>query len=85
MLSPLDGSPLAERAIPYVGVFGADAVVMATHGRTGIQRAVLGSVTGTVLRAGPTPVLLVHPRGAPTDAAPAELTIPVEMGAVPTF
>jgi nucleotide-binding universal stress UspA family protein len=63
----------------------ADLIVMATHGRTGIQRAVLGSVAGTVLRAGPTPVLLVHLRGAPTDAAPAELTIPVEMGAVPTF
>ena len=40
----------------------ADLIVMATHGRTGIRRAVLGSVAGTVLRAGPTPVLLVHPR-----------------------
>ena len=40
----------------------ADLIVMATHSRTGIRRAVLGSVAGTVLRTGPTPVLLVHPR-----------------------
>lgn len=40
---------------------GADAIVMATHGRTGLRRAVRGSVAGTVLRTGSTPVLLVHP------------------------
>jgi nucleotide-binding universal stress UspA family protein len=40
----------------------ADLIVMATHGRTGIRRALLGSVAGTVLRTGPTPVLLVHPQ-----------------------
>jgi nucleotide-binding universal stress UspA family protein len=40
----------------------ADLVVMATHGRTGIPRAVLGSVAGEVVRTGSTPVLLVHPQ-----------------------
>jgi nucleotide-binding universal stress UspA family protein len=40
----------------------ADLIVMATHGRTGIRRALLGSVAGTVLRTGYTPVLLVHPQ-----------------------
>jgi nucleotide-binding universal stress UspA family protein len=39
----------------------ADLVVMASHGRTGIPRAVFGSVTGAVLRDGFTPVLVVHP------------------------
>ena len=39
----------------------ADLVVMATHGRTGIRRAVLGSVAGAVLTAGSAPVLLVSP------------------------
>ncbi|HEX8968850.1 MAG TPA: universal stress protein, partial [Chloroflexota bacterium] len=48
----------------------ADLIVMATHGRTGIRRAVLGSVAGTVLRTGTTPVLLVHPR-APSTSAPS--------------
>jgi nucleotide-binding universal stress UspA family protein len=64
----------------------ADLIVMATHGRTGIRRAVLGSVAGTVLRSGPTPVLLVHPQGSsPVEVAPAELTVPVQIGPVPTF
>jgi nucleotide-binding universal stress UspA family protein len=43
----------------------ADLIVMATHGRTGIQRAVLGSVAGTVLRTACTPVVLVRPDIAP--------------------
>ena len=29
------------------GACGADLVVMATHGRTGLRRAVLGSVAGS--------------------------------------
>ncbi len=41
---------------------GADLVIMASHGRTGLSRAVFGSVTGAVLRDGNTPVLVVHPR-----------------------
>jgi nucleotide-binding universal stress UspA family protein len=40
---------------------GAGMVVMATHGRTGLARAVLGSVAGEVLHHGTTPVLLVRP------------------------
>jgi len=43
---------------------GADLVVMATHGRTGIRRAVLGSVAGAVLTPGSVPVLLVSPAAA---------------------
>jgi nucleotide-binding universal stress UspA family protein len=39
----------------------ADLVVMATHGRTGIRRAVLGSVASAVLTMGSVPVLLVSP------------------------
>lgn len=39
----------------------ADLIAMATHGRGGIARAVLGSVTDLVLRTSPAPVLVVHP------------------------
>lgn len=61
----------------------ADLIVMATHGRTGISRAVLGSVAGTVLRTGTTPVLLVHPTEPPVaQAQPAERDA---VGLVPTF
>jgi nucleotide-binding universal stress UspA family protein len=52
---PAPGITMAEIAR------GADLVVMATHGRTGIRRAVLGSVAGGVLTTGSVPVLLVSP------------------------
>ncbi len=52
----------------------ADLVVMASHGRTGIPRAVFGSVTGAVLHDGFTPVLVVHPGiPAPPPAVPEPL------------
>ena len=38
-----------------------DLIVMATHGRTGLQRFVLGSVAKRVVRESPVPVLTVHP------------------------
>lgn len=38
-----------------------DAIVMATHGRTGVARAMLGSVADRVVRSGVAPVLLVRP------------------------
>ena len=39
---------------------GADLIVMATHGRGGLKRAVLGSVADQVARESRTPVLLVQ-------------------------
>jgi nucleotide-binding universal stress UspA family protein len=39
---------------------GADLIVMSTHGRRGIKRALLGSVTETVVRSAPCPVLTVR-------------------------
>jgi nucleotide-binding universal stress UspA family protein len=44
---------------------GGDLVVMATHGRTGLGRALLGSVAGDVVRTGVTPVLLIHASDKP--------------------
>jgi nucleotide-binding universal stress UspA family protein len=40
----------------------AAAVVMATHGRTGLARTLLGSVAGKVVHEGDAPVVLVRPR-----------------------
>jgi len=42
---------------------GADAIVMCTHGRTGLGRVVYGSVADAVLRGSRVPVLLVRSRG----------------------
>jgi nucleotide-binding universal stress UspA family protein len=40
----------------------ADLIVMATHGRKGIDRLILGSVAERVVRESPKPVLTVKPR-----------------------
>jgi nucleotide-binding universal stress UspA family protein len=39
---------------------GADLVVMGTHGRKGVARALLGSVAEKVVRTSPVPVLTIH-------------------------
>ncbi len=41
--------------------YNAAAVVMATHGRTGIGRMLMGSIAGRVLHNSPCPVLVVRP------------------------
>jgi nucleotide-binding universal stress UspA family protein len=43
----------------FIKESGADLVVMASHGRSGIRRTFMGSVTEQVLRASPKPVLVV--------------------------
>jgi nucleotide-binding universal stress UspA family protein len=40
---------------------GADLIVMGTHGRKGVARALLGSVTENVIRSATRPVLTIHP------------------------
>ena len=42
---------------------GADVIVIASHGRGTVVRAVLGSVASNLLRTSPCPVLVVRPEG----------------------
>jgi len=56
----VSGSPHAE-IVEYAADEGVDLVVMGTHGRTGLDRYLLGSVTERVVRTTETPVLTVHP------------------------
>ena len=49
----------------------AAAVVMATHGRTGLFRSMLGSVAGGVVHAASVPVVLVRPTAAQPAGGPA--------------
>ena len=47
----------------------ADLIVMASHGRGGVVRVALGSVSDAVVRASPVPVMIVPPRrDQPADA-----------------
>jgi nucleotide-binding universal stress UspA family protein len=41
---------------------GADLIVMSTHGRTGLQHVLMGSVAEKVVRLAPCPVLTVKRR-----------------------
>jgi nucleotide-binding universal stress UspA family protein len=52
-----------------------DLIVMGTHGRTGLNRLVLGSVAERVVRKAPCPVLTVRanaPAGLGSEATPLE-------------
>jgi nucleotide-binding universal stress UspA family protein len=49
-----------ELILEYADRQTVDLIVMATHGRTGLKRLVLGSVAERVLRAAYCPVLLVR-------------------------
>lgn len=52
---------IVEAAVDWA----ADLLVLGTHGRSGIERLVLGSVADGVVRRSPVPVLLMPPRAAP--------------------
>jgi nucleotide-binding universal stress UspA family protein len=61
----LQGDPATE-IVRYARDAGADLVVMGTHGRTGVERLLLGSVAEKVLRDAHCSVLVVKlPRGQP--------------------
>ncbi len=68
--SDADARPMVGHGSPHRNIVevadehDCDLIVMATHGRTGIERGLLGSVTERVLRTAETPVLAV-PRTQP--------------------
>ncbi|WP_411963185.1 universal stress protein [Haloferax sp. YSMS24] len=53
------GAPY-EAIVQYAEEHGIDIIVMATHGRTGVERVLLGSVTERVVRTASMPVLTIH-------------------------
>jgi nucleotide-binding universal stress UspA family protein len=64
-----------RRGVAWVEVLNAveeanaDLVVMGTHGRRGLSRALLGSVAEKLVRSSPVPVLTVGPDKSPDAAA----------------
>jgi len=54
------GLPVEERIVMAARDWPADLIVMGTHGRRGVTRAMLGSSAEAVLRTSPVPVLLVR-------------------------
>lgn len=57
--------PVAEALIDYARAKSVDLIVMSTHGRSGLSRWVMGSVTDKVVRGAHCPTLII--RGPATD------------------
>lgn len=55
------GARVAELVVDEAKQWGAALVVLGTHGRRGLDRALLGSDAERVARSAPMPVLLVRP------------------------
>lgn len=51
----------AEEILAYATSINADMIIMGTHGRTGIDRILFGSVAERVVKSAPMPVLTVRP------------------------
>jgi nucleotide-binding universal stress UspA family protein len=59
----VDQGPAARTILDTIDADGRDVLAMATHGRGGLRRMLLGSVSDKVVRAATGPVLLVRPDG----------------------
>jgi nucleotide-binding universal stress UspA family protein len=66
--------PLPEAILRAAEKWNVDLIAMATRGRSGLRRLVLGSVAETVLRAAPVPVLMIR-----TAVLPASPTLEREL------
>jgi nucleotide-binding universal stress UspA family protein len=54
------GAP-ADKIIETAKKEGVDLIIMGTHGRKGLERAIFGSVCDKVVRTAPCPVLTINP------------------------
>lgn len=71
----LQEGDVAEALRRYTEAHDVDLVVMATHGRGGLARAVLGSVADALLHAVRCPLLLTRPHGElPREGEAASIT-----------
>ena len=53
----------AEQVVHLAKSEKVDVIVMGTHGRSGLKRLMIGSVTDKVIRSAPCPVLVVNSAG----------------------
>ena len=65
--------PIVAALQTYIEAAAIELVVMTTHGRSGIKRAVLGSVAEQCVRKTEIPILLIHPRSE-DDTVATDLT-----------
>ena len=66
------GTRLSELVVKQVEEWGADLIVLGTHGRRGVGRLLLGSDAEQIVRTATVPVLLI--RGKEDEAMPESAT-----------
>jgi nucleotide-binding universal stress UspA family protein len=69
----------APEIVRYAEKEGMDLIVIGTHGRRGIRRLILGSVTDEVVRTAHCPVLTLHTAtGSPPPRRPDPILVPID-------
>lgn len=54
--------PIADTILEVASAMRADIIAMSTHGRSGLQRWLIGSIAERVVHQSPVPVLLIRPQ-----------------------
>ena len=75
-----EASDIQQGILDYAGVLGADLLVLGSHGRRGVQRLLLGSVTERLLREATCPLMVVphDARDADGDGSFKRILCPVD-------
>lgn len=60
VITELKVGVISDEILDYTNIEGMDLLVMGTHGRTGMSRLLLGSVTETLVRRSSVPVLTIR-------------------------
>jgi len=69
---------VASAVATHVGARAAQLLVLTTHGRSGFERAWLGSVADELTRISPIPVLLIRPQAAPSATRFRRILVPLD-------
>lgn len=77
--SVLSDGDVASTICDVADAQNVDLIAMTTHGRSGIEKWVLGSVADRVVRSARQPVFLVRPQEEPTPATPIQrILVPLD-------
>ena len=61
VVKAVEDGQAADKIVDYAEAAGIDLIIMSTHGRGGVRRFLVGSVTDKVIRSTHLPVLVIHP------------------------
>ncbi len=65
----------SQAIVDYARRNGVDLIVLATHGYSGLQKFLLGSVAFKILHESPVPVLLIRPESCLTEESSSAATL----------